>query len=146
MLAGKLMLSYLIEHEDEVYGRLAHLGQQVRARLERIFAAHGILARCTGYPNAAIPGSSLAMVHFTRRPDIEVDCPDVAADPACCLADVRERIFKLAMLLEDVYSMHGLGALSIAHDEPDLEHLYGACERVAARFSGPMSSMYGRAP
>ncbi|MBN1642117.1 MAG: aminotransferase class III-fold pyridoxal phosphate-dependent enzyme [Anaerolineae bacterium] len=145
MLAGKLMLSYLIEHEEEVYGYLARLGEQVRARLEHIFAAHGILARCSGYPNAAIPGSSLAMVHFTRQPGIEVDCPNVAADPSYCLADVRERIFKLALLLEDVHAMHGLGALSMAHGERDLAHLYAACERVAARFSGPMSEMYGTA-
>ena len=42
MMAGKVMLSYLIEHENEIYPHLAALGQQVRQRLERIFADHGI--------------------------------------------------------------------------------------------------------
>jgi len=136
MMAGKLMLRYLIEHEGEVYGRLAEMGQQVRRRLEEVFAGRGVLARCTGYPNEAIPGSSLAMLHFPLRPDIEIDSPDVAADPACCMIEVREQVFKLAMMLEDVYTMHGLGALSTAHTQTDLDLLYDACDRVAARLQG----------
>jgi glutamate-1-semialdehyde 2,1-aminomutase len=144
MLAGKLMVSYLIEHEDEVYGRLASIGAEVRERLEAILAGNDIQARCTGYPNAAIPGSSLAMVHFTLRPGIEIDSPDVAADPNACLVDVRERIFKVALLLEDVHAMHGLGALSTAHDDAALAHLYAACERAAGRLSGPLQRLYAQ--
>jgi glutamate-1-semialdehyde 2,1-aminomutase len=136
MLAGKVMLTYLVEHEAEIYGRLAELGQQVRVRTERIFADHGVLARCTGYPNEAVKGSSLATVHFPVRADVVVDSPDVAADPSLCMIDVRERIFKLAMLLEDVYTMHGLGALSAAHTGDVLEHFYDACDHVAQRLEG----------
>ena len=98
MMAGKLMLEYLIEHEDEIYGRLAEMGQQMRQRLEQIFAEHGILAQCTGYPNEALTGSSLAVLHFPVNEDIVVDSPDVAADPACCNMEVRERALKLALL------------------------------------------------
>jgi glutamate-1-semialdehyde 2,1-aminomutase len=133
MMAGKLMLSYLIEHEGEIYPRLAEMGQQMRRRLERTFADHGVLARCTGYPNAALTGSSVAVLHFPVDPDIAVDSPDVAADPACCNTAVREQGLKLALLLEDVYAVHGLGALSTAHSEQDLEHLYAACGRAAER-------------
>jgi hypothetical protein len=43
------------------------------------------------------------------------------------------------MLLEGVYTMHGLGALSTAHTEHDLLKLYGACDRVAQRLKGYMS-------
>jgi glutamate-1-semialdehyde 2,1-aminomutase len=142
MLAGKTMLNYLADHEQEIYGRLAELGEQVRQHLERIFADQGILARCTGYPNEAIKGSSLAMLHFPVKPDVEIDSPDVAADPACCLLEVREQILKLALLLNDIHTVHGLGALSTAHTEADLEHLYHACERVAQRLKGPLASLY----
>jgi glutamate-1-semialdehyde 2,1-aminomutase len=142
MLAGKTMLNYLVDHEQEIYGRLAELGAQVRQHLEKIFADQGILARCTGYPNEAIKGSSLAMLHFPVKPDVEIDSPNVAADPACCLLEVREQVFKLALLLNDVYTVHGLGALSTAHTEADLEHLYRACERVAQRLKGPLTSIY----
>jgi glutamate-1-semialdehyde 2,1-aminomutase len=140
MMAGRAMLSYLIDHEEAVYSRLAALGDRVRTRVERIFADQGILARCTGYPNQAIPGSSLAMIHFPLRPDIEIDSPDVAADPNCCMLEVREQILKLAFLLEDIYAVHGLGALSTAHTEDDLTRLYTACEKVARRMKSAMLS------
>ena len=133
MLAGKRMVEYLVEHEAEIYPRLAERGQQMRIRIEQVFAEQGILARCTGYPNAAVQGSSLALIHFPVRPDIEIDSPDVASDPACCNMEVRERVLKLALLLEDVYAVHGLGSISTAHTDQDLEHLYTACERAAQR-------------
>jgi hypothetical protein len=47
--------------------------------------------------------------------------------------EVRERILKLALLMEDVYAVHGLGSLSTAHTEQDLALLYTACERAALR-------------
>lgn len=135
MLAGKIAIEYLIQHKDEVYGYLARLGQQVRERIEQIFATHGILARCTGYPNEAIWSSSLSMVHFPTRSDIVIDSPDVAADPTCCSPELREHVFKLAMLIQDVYTVHGFGALSTAHTQADLDMLYDACDRVAQRLS-----------
>jgi hypothetical protein len=55
---------------------------------------------------------------------------------------VREEVFRLAMLLEDIYTMHGLGALSTAHTEEDLSHLYGACERTAQLLKGPLTALY----
>ena len=141
MMAGKLMIEYLVEHKDEVYGRLAEMGQHMRQRLEQVFAEHGVLAHCTGYPNAALTGSSLAAVHFPVSEDIVVDSPDVAADPACCNMEVRERALKLALLMEDVYAVHGLGALSTAHTEQDLERLYAACGRAAERIK-PILAMF----
>jgi len=139
MMAGKLMVDYLVQHQEEIYGRLAEMGQAMRQRLEQIFAEHGILARCTGYPNEALTGSSLAVVHFPIREDIVIDSPDVAADPACCNMEVREHALKLALLLEDVYAVHGLGALSTAHTEGDLEQLYAACSRAAERIKPYMA-------
>lgn len=139
VLAGTVMLTYLVEHEAEVYGRLAELGQQVRVRLERIFADRGVLAQCTGYPNDAVKGSSMAMLHFPVKPGVVIDSPDVAADPACCMMQVREQIFKLAMLLEDVYTVHGLGALSTAHTQEDLDGLYEASDRAAQRLKPYLS-------
>jgi glutamate-1-semialdehyde 2,1-aminomutase len=133
IMAGKLMVNHLVEYQDEIYGPLAEMGQQMRQRLEQVFAEHGVLAKCTGYPNAALSGSSLAVLHFPVKDEVIIDSPDVAADPACCNMEVRERALKLALLIEDVYAVHGLGALSTAHTEEDLEHLYTACGRAADR-------------
>jgi glutamate-1-semialdehyde 2,1-aminomutase len=142
ILAGKVMVSYLIDHEDEIFGQLATLGETARPRLEQIFADQGIVARCTGYPNETITGSSLAMIHFPRRPDVKIDSPEVAADPACCMLHVREQILKLILLLEGVYAVHGLGALSAAHTKADLARLYTACERAARQLREPLRNTY----
>jgi hypothetical protein len=80
-----------------------------------------------------LTGSSLAVLHFPISESVVVDSPDVAANPACCNWEVRERALKLALLIEDVYAVHGLGALSTAHTEEDLERLYAACSRAADR-------------
>ena len=44
-------------------------------------------------------------------------------------------MLQLALLLEDVFVMHGLGAVSLAHTEEDVAKLGEACGRVAKRVS-----------
>jgi hypothetical protein len=73
------------------------------------------------------------VLHFPVKPGIVIDSPDVASDPACCMAQVREQALKLALLVEDVYTMHGLGAVSTAHTQEDLAQLYAACDGAADR-------------
>ena len=46
---------------------------------------------------------------------------------------MHELVLKLALLLQDVYAVHGLGSLSAAHTQQDLDKLYAACERAAQR-------------
>jgi glutamate-1-semialdehyde 2,1-aminomutase len=139
IIAGKAMLAYLVENEDRVYASLAGMGQQVRERVESVFGDHGILAECTGYPNEALKGSSLAGIHFPVRPGFLTDSPDSVADPERCMVRVREQILKLAFLLEGVYTMHGLGALSTMHTQAALDRFYVACERIAQRLEGKVS-------
>jgi hypothetical protein len=40
-----------------------------------------------------------------------------------------------------VYAVHGLGSLSTAHTEGDLEHLYAACGRAAERIKPYMAGV-----
>ena len=48
MLAAKVYMSYLVEHEDEVYPRLARLGQKMRDAIESGFAEEGVFAAARG--------------------------------------------------------------------------------------------------
>ena len=82
MLAARTMLSYLVEHEAEIYPRLAILGDRLRRAIEEGFAAEGVLARCSGAPVDCMPGSSLAAIHFPYDPATAVDRPHVTRDPA----------------------------------------------------------------
>lgn len=133
MLAAKTVMAYLVEHEDEVYPRLAELGEKTRHTVETAFREEGVYARCTGYGNEAISGSSLAMTHFPYDEGMALRTPDDVSDPRRCDITLREEVLKLALLLENVHVMHGLGALSVAHTEEEIAHLGEACRRVARR-------------
>lgn len=135
MLAAKTMLAYLAEHEAEVYPRLNAMGERLRVGIERGFADHGIVARCTGYPNEAARGSSLIQVHFPHREDAVLDCPEMVWDPQHTDTQLREQVLRLGLVLRDVNVSHGLGAVSTAHTEADLEHTLEAFAWVAAQIA-----------
>ena len=100
-----------------------------------MFAAHGISAWCTGYGNAAAPGSSLGGVQFPYAGGGELKHPEHVWDPAVCDVVMREQVLKLGLLLQDVNIAHGLGAMSMAHTDADVEKLLAACDIVAERVS-----------
>jgi hypothetical protein len=104
-----------------------------RLAAEQALAGEGIHARCTGYPNDVLPGSSLAQVNFPYDEGDELLHPEDVNDPARCGVVLRDVIFRLAMLLEDVNLAHGLGALSTAHHSREVELLAEACRRAARR-------------
>lgn len=143
LLAAKTLLSYLVEHEEEVYPRIATLGEQARQALEAAFAEEGILARCTGYPNEALPGSSLAMLHFPYDEKLALDAPDAVYDPRLCDVALRDQVLQLALLLENVHVVHGLGALSTAHTEGDIAYLGEACRQAARRIKPYLHNLQG---
>jgi glutamate-1-semialdehyde 2,1-aminomutase len=136
MLAAKTMMAYLVEHEAEIYPRLARLGEQARHVLEESFAAEGIYARCTGYGNEALRGSSLATVRFPYDPERALESPDDVRNPEICDDFLSEHVLRLALLLEDVHTVHGLGGLSTEHTEEDIAFLGEAAQRAARRIRG----------
>jgi glutamate-1-semialdehyde 2,1-aminomutase len=133
LLAAKTLMTYLVDHEEEIYPRLAELGAKTRRTMEQAFAQEGIYARCTGDGNDAVPGSSLAMIHFPYQQDCQINAPEDTLDPTMSDVTLREQVFKLGMLLEDVHVIHGLGALSTTHTEDDIALLGEACSQVARR-------------
>jgi glutamate-1-semialdehyde 2,1-aminomutase len=133
MLAAKTLLTYLVEHENKVYPRLAQLGALTRQAIEDAFAAEGIFARCTGHPNDVVRGSSLAVPQFPYEEKQPLLDPDDVNDPTKCDVELRDHLFQLALLLEDVHVVHGGGSLSTAHTEQDIARLGEACRQVARR-------------
>jgi len=133
LLAAKTLLTYLVEHEDQVYSRLAELGEKMRRTMEVAFADEGIYAHCTGGGNEALPSSSVTTVCFPYRDDVQLDKPDVVFDPSVCDVALSQSVLGPALLLEDVCMVKGHGAASAAHTEADLDFLGDACRRVARR-------------
>jgi glutamate-1-semialdehyde aminotransferase len=101
--------------------------------MEEAFAAEGLHAQCTGYPNEAVPGSSLAMLHFPYEEGTILRSPEDVNDPSKCDVVLSNKVLQTALLLEDVHVVHGLGALSMAHTEADIDFLKAACSRAACR-------------
>ena len=134
LLAGRTLVSWLAENEDEIYPRLGEMGERLRRGVEAACASEGIFVRCTGYGNEVAPHSSVAMVNFPHDDECRLTSPDQIWSPAVCDVDRRERLLKLALLLERVHVMHGLGTLATVHTGEHLKWLFEACARAARRF------------
>ena len=50
-----------------------------------------------------------------------------------CDVELSDTVLQLALLLEDVFVMHGLGSVSAAHTAEDITLLGEACRRAARR-------------
>ncbi len=133
LLASKTMMGWLAGHEADVYPRINALGEKARRAVEGALRAEGLFARCTGDPNDAVPGSSMGAVHFPLDPSTACDTPEQTRNPEVCDVELSDTVLQLALLLEDVHVMHGLGSVSAAHTEADIERLAEATGRAARR-------------
>lgn len=133
MLAARTMMRYLVDHEAEVYGHLAHLGAQTRQAIEVAFAQEDIYVYCTGDGEDALPGSSMFMLHFPYAEGVPLNVPEDWSNPAVCDVALNHKVVDLALLLEGVFTLHAHGGVSAAHTEADVEIMGQACRRVARR-------------
>jgi len=133
MRAGYVMLKYLVEHAATIYPRLALAGDMLRKRIEDVFAAEGIEAKCTGYGNSVVRGGSLFMVNFPRKTLDYASAEDVW-DPSRSDIRLKEEVLKLALLTDDVHVVHGGGAISSAHEDRHLTRTVAAYAEAARLF------------
>jgi len=134
MKAGLIMLGHLVKNAPAVYPRMARAGEKLRRAIERVFAAEGIAARCTGDGNEVVPGSSLFMVHFPREAETACDRPEALHDDRRMNLALQEEILKLALLVHGVNVVHGGGAVSAAHRERDVDATIAAYAEAARLF------------
>jgi glutamate-1-semialdehyde 2,1-aminomutase len=118
LVAAREMLRHVIEAEAEVYGRLAELGEQMRAGLRRVAQETGVPLHILCEPGEVLTGSSLIFVYVATEGEAAPCCPE---DLATSRSPVDERLLKSVLLLEDVSIRSGLGAISTVHTDADLE-------------------------
>ncbi len=133
LLAAKAMLEYLIAHENEIYPRLTRIAETTHRTVEDAFAREGIYARCTGYGNEILPESPSAMLLFPYEDGFIPRTPDEARNPNVCDITLGEEILRVALLLAGVHVTHGLGSVTTAHTEEDINFLGEACQQAARR-------------
>lgn len=135
MAAGKAFLEYLIENESDIYPTLGALGDRVREGIEKIFKQAGMKIICSSDGRPLTENSSLVGVHFLNRELDHLTSPDQAWNPEIVDFELREKIFKLAMIEEGVHTIHGFGGISAAHSKTDIEASLEAVERIAKKWS-----------
>ncbi len=140
MLAAKTILTYLAENEAQVYSTLAEMGAETRRTVIEAFAEEGVSVRFAGDRNEVIPHSSLHMLLFPYEEGRALDTPEEVRNPAICDVILSEEVLQLAMLLENVFIMHGLGCISTAHTSEDLVFLGEAFRRAARRIKPYMAA------
>lgn len=131
MIATLTMIDHLVENEAAIYGRLGEIATELRRVVVESFSNAGIHVRFTGDQIHDLPNNSLHMLVFPRKQDLPLDTPENVYNPEHCDMELSENILQRALLLENVYTVHGLGANSAAHTIADLEYLGGAISRVA---------------
>ena len=133
LLAGKTLMQHLLEHEATIYPKLYATGVKLREIVTNAFAAENIYARFAGDRNRDLPGNSLHMLLFPFKEDGELNTPEEVRNPAVCDLLLSEKVLQSGLLLENVFTVHGLGSNSAAHTEADLQFLGEACRRFAQR-------------
>ncbi len=133
LLAAKTLMAHLIANEEQVYPHLAGLGAEARRAIETAFADEGVYACCTGHGTEVLPGSSMFMVHFPYRDNACLEGPQDWHNPAVCDVALRKQVVDLALLLSDVFLIHGHGAVSAAHTRAHIGQLAEACRQAARR-------------
>ncbi len=139
MLAAWTMMSYLADHEAEIYPRLGELGELARRTVHDAFAAEEIYVHVTGGSvlsggnDPLTTGSSMFMLHFPFEPDRPIVSPSDCFDPARCDIPLCHTVLDLAMLVEDVFMLHSHAGISTAHTESDIAFLGEACRQAARR-------------
>jgi hypothetical protein len=78
-------------------------------------------------------GSSMFMLHFPHHEGACLEEPQQWHDPNVCDITLRRQVVDLALLLEDVFMIHGHGAVTAAHGEEEVDRLADACRRAARR-------------
>jgi glutamate-1-semialdehyde 2,1-aminomutase len=136
MLAGLTFIKYLQDHEEEIYPRIGRLGALVRKEIENIFASYGFHVRCTGDGEPVAKNSSIVGVHFLNDSNVQIGSPEQVWNPAVCDVEMREKIFKLAMIQEGFNIFHGYGSISGAHTENEIQASLDAVERIAKKWKG----------
>jgi len=134
MFAGTVYLQYLIENAESLYPQIGRLGNRARIEIERIFRHYGFHVTCSGLDTDIISESSMVGVHFLHKKIDRITSPEQVWNTNTCDPEMREKIFKLAMINEGVNISHGFGGVSSVHSDKHIQAYLDAVERIARSF------------
>lgn len=132
LIAAETIVRHLIDNEDAIYGGLRRAGDRLRAGVAAVADEAGIPVHVAGSGAHPATVGSLVFAHVVREPIEGPDNPDAIAARAHPTID--ERLLKSVMLLEDVSTRTGIGGLSTAHTDEDIDRTLEGLRAAFARF------------
>jgi glutamate-1-semialdehyde 2,1-aminomutase len=122
MVLGYKTVEYLKDHQHEIYPKINQMGQKIREGMTEIFKKNGIAGKTLGL-------GSLCGAYFPRDPKTVVKNTNQLEE----LTDMHklEHDFRMRMYNHGVYVMHGVGAVSFAHGEREVQAILTAVDSVA---------------
>lgn len=133
LLAARAMLQILVSAGDEIFPRVINRMDRLRERITAAFRQRDIPVHITGNRSADhLPNFPIGTLQFPRDPE-RYDTRRAIAhwDATAVDIDLRERITKIALLLNGVHCWQGLGVMTDAHTEANVENTACAYERYA---------------
>jgi len=134
LISGLTFLKYLIKHEGEIYPKINKMGEMVRKGIEGIFIRNGFNVKCTGKNESMGINSSIVGVHFLRKKLDHIVSPDEVWNEKVSNFEMREKIFRLAMINKGFNTFHGYGAISYAHTKEEIQASLDAVECIASNW------------
>jgi glutamate-1-semialdehyde 2,1-aminomutase len=135
LIAARTMIDHLVAHEREIYPRIGALGETLRTRLAAEFRAVRLPVHVTGSPNEAVPASSIVMLHCAAHDGPPPQRPEQLTGPDGAHPRIDDSLLRAVLLLEDLSVRHGVGAVSLAHAEADVERTVAGFRRALARLA-----------
>jgi glutamate-1-semialdehyde 2,1-aminomutase len=134
MVAAGTFMRHLVENEAEVYPRMAEIGVKTRETVTGAFAEEDLHVRFAGDRSVdVLTGNSLHMLLFPYETGLELNVPEEVRNHDVCDITLSEKVLQLALLLENVLTVHGIGCTTTEHSEEAIAFLGEACRKAARR-------------
>ncbi|MFQ5940916.1 MAG: aspartate aminotransferase family protein [Nitrososphaerales archaeon] len=128
MAAGIATLVHLIGKGKSVYEKIDKMGKVARHGIDKVMNENGVKVKSTGM-------GSLFLTHFLTDNTSEVRS---AADVADCDVSLQKAYHFALMAKYGIFFLpNKMGAISVTHDEEDIEKLIVASEELAREIRGP---------
>lgn len=121
MTAGYASLNYIKKNQKAIYNKINKLGDMARNGLTKLFLDYGLKTHVTGI-------GSVFLTHFLSN---EVNEINNANDVALCDNQALNRYHFSLMAKYGIFFLpHKMGAISVVHDQRDIENLMNATEKI----------------
>lgn len=124
MIGGIATLEYLKDNPS-IYEKIDRLGRDTRESIDEVMRSYKIRTHTTGL-------GSLFLTHFLSD---DLDEVRNARDASLCNVKLQ-KMYHLALMTNNIFFLPGkLGAISIIHEDKDIEHLIEASSIIAEDIS-----------